>query len=124
MAESARQRSLDDPAFRKHEEAMRFAPDGSPASRCRGLGDGGRGLRTLVRGINENTLDEGEEAAGAPFTSVVSYLQRFQEIAQRNQGVHCRILFLRQIRSVFGTETSKLAHDGQHAVAKAILIWR
>jgi hypothetical protein len=31
-----------------------------------GLGDGGRGLRTLVRGIREDTLDEGKEAACAP----------------------------------------------------------
>ena len=31
-----------------------------------GLGDGSRGLRTLVRGISEDTLDEGEEPARAP----------------------------------------------------------
>ena len=30
------------------------------------LGDGGRSLRTLVRGISEDTLDEGKEAACAP----------------------------------------------------------
>jgi hypothetical protein len=31
-----------------------------------GLGDGGRGLRPLVPGISEDTLDEGKEAACAP----------------------------------------------------------
>ena len=31
-----------------------------------GLSDGSRGLRTLVRGISEDTLDEGEEPARAP----------------------------------------------------------
>jgi len=31
-----------------------------------GLGDGGRGLRPLVRGISEDTLDEREEPARAP----------------------------------------------------------
>jgi hypothetical protein len=105
---------------------MRFAPDGSPVSRCRDLGDGGRGLRTLVRGTNENTLDEREEAAGPPSTSVVSYLQRFQEIAQRNQGVHCRILFLRQtsLGQCLGPKHPSLPTDGQQAVAKAISIWR
>src|SRR5262249_42630940 len=31
-----------------------------------GLGDSGRGLRPLVPGISEDTLDEGEEPARAP----------------------------------------------------------
>ena len=31
-----------------------------------GLGNGGSRLRTLVRRVSEDVLDEGEEAAGAP----------------------------------------------------------
>jgi len=59
-------RSLDDPAFGKHEEAMQFIALDNRQLPGAGLGDGGRGLRPLVPGISEDTLDEGEEAACAP----------------------------------------------------------
>jgi hypothetical protein len=59
------ERSLDDPAFGEHDEAMQFiAPDDLKFPGA-GLGDGGRGLRPLVSGISEDTLDEGEESARA-----------------------------------------------------------
>lgn len=59
------ERSLDDPAFGEHDEAMQFIALDNRELPSAGLGDGGRGLRTLVRGISEDTLDEGKEAACA-----------------------------------------------------------
>ena len=60
------ERSLDDPSFGEHDEAMQFTALDNRELPSAGLGDGGRGLRTLVRGISEDTLDEGKEAARAP----------------------------------------------------------
>ena len=60
------ERSLDDPAFGKHDEAMQFIALDDRQLPGAGLGDGGRGLLPLVPGISEDKLDEGEEAACAP----------------------------------------------------------
>ena len=60
------ERSLDDPAFGKHDEAMQFIALDDRQLPGAGLGDGGRGLPPLVPGISEDKLDEGEEAACAP----------------------------------------------------------
>ena len=60
------ERSLDDPAFGKHDEAMQFVALDDLQLPGTGLGDGGRGLLPLVAGIGEDALDEGEEAACAP----------------------------------------------------------
>ena len=51
------ERSLDDPAFGEHDEAMQFIALDNRELPSAGLGDGGRGLRTLVRGIREDTLE-------------------------------------------------------------------
>ena len=59
------ERSLDDPAFGEHDEAMQFIAPDDLKFPVAGLGDGGRGLRPLVSGISEDTLDEGEESARA-----------------------------------------------------------
>ena len=59
-------RSLDDPAFGKHDEAMQFIALDDRQLPGAGLGNGGRGLRPPVPGISEDKLDEGEEAACAP----------------------------------------------------------
>jgi len=57
--------ALDDPAFGKNDEAMQFTalddldpPRASPCSR-------GGGLRALIAGVGEDTLDEREQPAGA-----------------------------------------------------------
>ena len=60
------ERSLDDPAFGKHGEAMQFIALDDRQLPGAGLGDGGRGLLPPVPGISESKLDEGEEAACAP----------------------------------------------------------
>ena len=60
------ERSLDDPAFGKRDEAMQFIALDDRQLPGAGLGDGGRGLLPLVPGISEDKLDEGEEAACAP----------------------------------------------------------
>ena len=60
------ERSLDDPAFGKHGEAMQFIALDDRQLPGAGLGDGGRGLLPPVPGISEDKLDEGEEAACAP----------------------------------------------------------
>ena len=60
------ERSLDDPAFGKHDEAMQFIALDDGQLPGASLGDGGRGLLPLVPGISEDKLDEGEEAACAP----------------------------------------------------------
>ena len=60
------ERSLDDPAFGKHDEAMQFIALDDRQLPGASLGDGGRGLLPLVPGISEDKLDEGEEAACAP----------------------------------------------------------
>jgi hypothetical protein len=50
----------------KHEEAVQFIALDDRHLPGAGLGDGGRGLRPLIPGISEDTLDEGKEAARAP----------------------------------------------------------
>ena len=60
------ERSLDDPAFGKHDEAMQFIALDDRQLPGASLGDGGRGLLPPVPGISEDKLDEGEEAACAP----------------------------------------------------------
>ena len=59
------ERSFDDPAFGEHDEAMQFIAPDDLKFPVAGLGDGDRGLRPLVSGISEDTLDEGEESARA-----------------------------------------------------------
>ena len=46
------ERSLDDPAFGKHGEAMQFIALDDRQLPGAGLGDGGRGLLPLVPGIS------------------------------------------------------------------------
>lgn len=57
------ERSLDDPAFGKHEKAVQFIALDDRELPGAGLGDGRRCLCSLVTGIGEDTLDEREEAA-------------------------------------------------------------
>jgi|HubBroStandDraft_4_1064222.scaffolds.fasta_scaffold214226_2 hypothetical protein len=65
IAANPGERSLDDPAFRKHEEAVQFIALDDREFPGAGLGDGGRRLRPLVRSIGEDTFDEREEASRA-----------------------------------------------------------
>ncbi len=72
------ERSLDDPAFGKHDEAVQFIALDNRELPGAGLGDGGGGLRPLVRGVSEDKLDEGEKAACASIEdehSAVAILQ-------------------------------------------------
>ncbi len=55
------ERSLDDPAFGKHDEAMQFIALDDRQLPGASLGDGGRGLLPPVPGISEDKLDEGEK---------------------------------------------------------------
>ena len=57
--------SLDDPAFGKHAETVQFIALDDLDLPGAGLSDGGRCFRPLVRGISEDTFDEGEEATRA-----------------------------------------------------------
>ena len=59
------ERSLDDPAFGEHDEAMQFLALNDCKFPGAGLGDGGCGFRPLIGGISEDKLNEGEEAARA-----------------------------------------------------------
>jgi hypothetical protein len=71
-------RSLDDPAFGERDEAMRFIALDNRELPSADLGDGRRSLRPLVRGVSEDTLDEGEEATCASVEdeqSIVAILQ-------------------------------------------------
>ena len=60
------ERSLDDPAFGKHEKAVQLVALDDLDFPGAGLSDGGCHLRPLIPSISEDTLDEGEEAARAP----------------------------------------------------------
>ena len=64
--------------------------------------DGGRGLRTLVRGISKDALDEGEEAACAPIEdeqSAVAILHsgRVDDTFNSRPSVSTRICRLRPV---------------------------
>jgi hypothetical protein len=58
--------ALDDPALGQDDEAMQFVALDDFEPPGAGLGDSGGGVRSLVAGIGEDALDEGEPAAGAP----------------------------------------------------------
>ena len=58
--------SLDDPAFGKDDEAVQLVAFDDLDLPGPGLGNGRRGLRSLIAGIGEDALDEREEAACAP----------------------------------------------------------
>ena len=60
------ERSLDDPAFGEHDEAMQFVALDDRQLPGAGFGDSGRSFCSLIGGISEDTLNEGEEAARAP----------------------------------------------------------
>jgi hypothetical protein len=60
------ERSLDDPAFGKHEEAMQFVALDDGELPGAGLGDGGRGLRPWYGASAKMPFDEGEEATCTP----------------------------------------------------------
>ena len=58
--------SLDDPAFGQDDEAVQLIAFDDLEPPGTGLCNGGRGLPSLVAGIDEDALDEGKEAARAP----------------------------------------------------------
>ena len=60
------ERALDDPAFGENDEAMQLISPDDLQRPSSGLCDGCGQLRSLVAGIGEDALDEGEEAARAP----------------------------------------------------------
>jgi len=66
IAANPGERSLDNPAFGKHEETVQFIALNDRELPAAGLGDGGGRLRPLIGRVSEDVLDEGEEAAGAP----------------------------------------------------------
>ncbi len=59
------ERALDDPALGQDDEAMQLVALDDLQRPGAGLGDGGGGLGSLIAGIGEDALDEGEEAARA-----------------------------------------------------------
>lgn len=60
------ERAFDDPAFGENDEAMQLVALDDLELPGAGLCNGCGCLCALVAGIREDTLDEGEEAAGAP----------------------------------------------------------
>jgi hypothetical protein len=60
------QGSFDDPPFGQDDEPVQLVALDDLQSPGTGLGDGGRGLRSLITGIGKDALDEREEAARAP----------------------------------------------------------
>jgi hypothetical protein len=65
IAANPGERSLDNPAFGKHEETVQFIAPNDRKLPGAGLGDSGGRLRPLVGRISEDTFDEREEAACA-----------------------------------------------------------
>ena len=57
--------ALDDPPPGQGNEAMRLGPFDDLQLPGAGLGDDGRHLRSLVCGVGEDALDEGEQATGS-----------------------------------------------------------
>ena len=58
------ERALDDPAFGENDEAMQLVTLDDLQGPGAGCGDGCGQHRSLVAGIGEDALDEGEQAAG------------------------------------------------------------
>jgi hypothetical protein len=58
--------TLNDPALGENDEAVQLAAFDNLQLPSAGLGDGSRCLRSLIASIAEDTLDEGEQTAGAP----------------------------------------------------------
>jgi len=58
--------ALDDPALGQDDEPMQLVALDDFQLPGAGLGDSGGGVCSLVAGIGEDALDEGEQAAGAP----------------------------------------------------------
>lgn len=58
--------AFDDPSLGQDDEAMRLGALDDLQLPGAGLGDGGRHLRSLVRGVGDDALDEGEQTAGPP----------------------------------------------------------
>ena len=65
IAADPRQGSFDDPALRQHDEFVQFVALDDLKHPTAGPGCGLRGAGSLIAGIGEDALDEGEEAAGA-----------------------------------------------------------
>jgi len=61
--------SLDDPAFWENDEAMQLVAFDDFQLPSAGLGDSRGGLCSMIAGIGEDALDEGEQTAGAPIES-------------------------------------------------------
>ena len=60
------QGSFNDPALRQDDKFVQFVALDDLDHPMAGVGSGSRGAWSLVAGIGEDALDEGEEAAGAP----------------------------------------------------------
>jgi hypothetical protein len=60
------QGSFNDPALRQDDKFVQFVALDDLDHPMAGVGSGSRGARSLVAGIGEDALDEGEEAASAP----------------------------------------------------------
>jgi hypothetical protein len=87
------ERSLDDPAFGKHDEAMQFVALDDRQLLGAGFGDSGRSFCSLIGGISEDTLNEGEEAARAPIEdeqSAVAKISQLITARMRSTSISCR----------------------------------
>ena len=60
------QGSFDDPALGQHDEFVQFVALDDLDHPTTGAGSRSRGAWSLIAGIGEDALDEGEQAAGAP----------------------------------------------------------
>ena len=65
IAADPRQGSFDDPALRQHDEFVQLVALDDLEHPTTGPGCGLRGVGSLITGIGEDALDEGEKAAGA-----------------------------------------------------------
>jgi hypothetical protein len=66
IAADPRQRALDNPTLGQDDKFMQFVALDDLDHPLAGVGSGLRGARSLIAGIGEDALDEGEEAASAP----------------------------------------------------------
>jgi hypothetical protein len=66
IAADPRQRALDNPTLGQDDKFMQFVALEDLDHPLAGVGSGLRGARSLIAGIREDALDEGEEMARAP----------------------------------------------------------
>src|SRR4030095_9598525 len=96
------ERALDDPAFGENDEAMQLVTLDDLQGPGAGCGDGCGQHRSLVAGIGEDALDEGEEAARAPIEDepraiAILHISRMDDDVQQEAELSTRMCRLRPV---------------------------